>query len=45
MLLDKELETVLLHCLDARQYAVCQALFTPWVQLSKYYLECTPKIY
>ena len=42
--LDKELETVLFHRLDAKRCAVCGALFTPSSNRAKYCPECAGRM-
>ena len=42
--LDRELETALFHCLDAKRCAVCGALFTPDSNRAKYCPECAGRM-
>ena len=42
--LDRELETALFHCLDAKRCAVCGALFTPGSNRAKYCPECAGRM-
>jgi Zn finger protein HypA/HybF involved in hydrogenase expression len=41
---DKELETALFHRMNAKKCAVCEALFTPGSNRTKYCPECAARM-